>query len=112
MHLREESPLTKELTMTHSTQPIDPLAAAAQAADSAGLRCPWQQALAALSFGILAAVCSAPVLIGGTGASTARDHALPDPARFAGSKLEGDLKPRRLLGWRLFRRNLRPHASA
>ena len=49
---------------------------------------------------------------GGTGASTARDHALPDPARFAGSKPEGVLKPRRLLGWRLFRRNLRPYASA
>ena len=49
--------------MTHSIQPIDPLAATAQAADSAGLRCPWQQALAALSFGILAAVCSVPVLM-------------------------------------------------
>jgi len=56
-------PATKEVTMTHSIQPTDPLAATAQAADSAGLRCPWQQALAALSFGILAAVCSAPVLM-------------------------------------------------
>ena len=49
--------------MTHSIQPIDPLAATAQAADSAGPRCPWQQVLAALSFGVLAGVCSAPVLM-------------------------------------------------
>ena len=49
--------------MTHSIQPIDPLAATAQAADSAGPLCPWQQALAALSFGVLAGVCSAPVLM-------------------------------------------------
>ena len=49
--------------MTHSIQSTDPLAATAQAADSAGLRCPWQQAVAALSFGVLAAVCSAPVLM-------------------------------------------------
>ena len=49
--------------MTHSIQPIDPLAATSQAADSAGPLCPWQQALAALSFGVLAGVCSAPVLM-------------------------------------------------
>jgi hypothetical protein len=56
-------PANKEVNMTHFIQPTDPLGATAQTSCSAGLRCPWQQALAALSFGVLAAVCFAPVLM-------------------------------------------------